>query len=104
MISSFFYGKIPLSLPREDTMTDIRIKHFPEIEIRRGDLILEITGKDGQLGHLYISKSSLDFLPRNKKHNTVSLTWEKFVNVMEKVDKKRQKKKKAARQGKKAKE
>ncbi len=85
-------------------MVEIIIKHFPEIEIVKKDLILEIRGKDGLMGTLYISKSSLDFLPRNKQHNTISLTWDKFAHVMEKIDKKRRKKKKEKRKAKKAEE
>lgn len=84
-------------------MADIRIKHFPQMEIYKKDLILEIVGEDGLLGHLYISKSSLDFLPRNKQFDTISLSWEKFVRVMEKVDEKRQKKRKKERKRKKEK-
>lgn len=75
-------------------MTEIHIKHFPQVEIKKHDLILEISGDDGLLGHLYISKSSIDFLPRSKKFTTISLTWEKFARMMEKVDKKRRTKRK----------
>ena len=82
-------------------MTGIKIKHFPEMEIAKKDLILEITGNDGLLGHLYISKSSIDFLPRNKQYDTISLSWNKFVRVMEKLDEKRQKKRKKERKKKK---
>ncbi len=78
-------------------MTTIKIKHFPEMEIARKDLILEIGNERGLLGHLYISKSALDFLPPGKQHNTVSLSWDKFVRLMEKVDKKRRKKLKKRR-------
>jgi hypothetical protein len=78
-------------------MADIQIKHFPQMEIKKKDLILEITGDDGLLGHLYISKSSIDFLPRNKQFNTISMTWDKFVRLMEKVDDKREKKRKEKR-------
>lgn len=84
-------------------MADIRIKHFPQMEFTKKDMILEISGDDGLLGHLYISKSSLDFLPKNKQFDTISLTWDKFVRLMEKVDEKRQKKRKTERKNKKEK-
>ena len=82
-------------------MADIKIKHFPQMEITKKDLILEITGNKELLGHLYISKSSIDFLPRNKQFDTISLSWDKFVHLMEKLDKKRQKKRKEERKKKK---
>ena len=78
-------------------MTSIRIKHFPEMEIARKDLILEIGDDRGLLGHLYISKSSLDFLPPGKQHGTISIGWDKFVRLMEKVEKKRRRKLKKMR-------
>jgi hypothetical protein len=64
------------------------------MEIAKNDLVIEITGNDGYIGRLYISKGSIDFLPKDKQYNTLSLPWDKFARVMEKLDKKRRKKRK----------
>ena len=61
---------------------------------RKGDLVLEVTGNNGYVGRLYISKGSIDFLPKDKQYNTLSLSWDKFARLMEKLEKKRKKKRK----------
>jgi hypothetical protein len=62
------------------------------MDIQKNDLVLEITGASGYVGRIYISKGSIDFLPKNKQYNTLSLSWDKFAKLMEKLDKKRRKK------------
>ena len=76
-------------------MSEVRIIHFPQMDITKNDLVLELEGNDGYLGRLYISKGSIDFLPKDKSYNTLSLSWDKFAKMMEKLDKKRRKKRKA---------
>lgn len=73
------------------------------MEFVKRDLILEVSDDGELVGHLYISKSSLDFLPRNKQFDTISVSWKKFVKMMESLDKKRQKKRKKERKKKKEK-
>jgi hypothetical protein len=75
-------------------MSGVKVIHFPQIEVIKGDLVLEITGNNGYVGRLYISKGSIDFLPKDKQHNTLSFTWDKFARLMEKLEKKRKKKRK----------
>ena len=75
-------------------MSEVKIIHFPQMEIVKKDLVFEITGNDGYLGRLYISKGSIDFLPKDKQYNTISFSWDKFARLMEKLDKKRRKKRK----------
>jgi hypothetical protein len=75
-------------------MSDVRIIHFPQMEIAKNDLVLEINGNDGYIGRIYISKGSIDFLPKDRQYNTLSLPWDKFARLMEKVEKKRRKKRK----------
>lgn len=73
-------------------MSNVKVIQFPQIEVVKGDLVLEITGNNGYVGRLYISKGSIDFLPKDKQYNTLSLSWDKFARLMEKLDKKRRKK------------
>ena len=73
-------------------MSEVRILHFPQVEITKGDLVFEIVGNDGYLGRIYLSKGSIDFLPKDKQYNTISLSWEKFARAMEKIEKKRRRK------------
>lgn len=75
-------------------MSELKILHFPQAEILKNDLVLEITGNDGYLGRLYLSKGSLSFLPKGKQYETLSFTWDKFAKLMEKQDKKRRQKRK----------
>ena len=75
-------------------MSEVRVIHFPQMEILKNDLVLEITGNDGYVGRIYISKGSIDFLPKNKQYDTLSLSWDKFAKLMEKLDRKRRKKRK----------
>ena len=75
-------------------MSKVEVIQFPKIEVLKGDLVLEITGNNGYVGRLYLSKGSIDFLPRDKQYNTLSLSWDKFARLMEKLDKKRRKKRK----------
>lgn len=73
-------------------MSEVKFIHFPQMEILKNDLVLEINGNKGYVGRLYISKGSIEFLPKDKQYNTLSLTWDKFAKLMEKLDKKRKKK------------
>ncbi len=72
-------------------MSKVKIIHFPQMEIVKNDLVFEITGNDGYIGRIYISKGSIDFLPKDKQYNTLSLSWDKFAKLMEKLDRKRRK-------------
>ena len=84
-------------------MSDIKLIHFPQVEILKNDLVLEISGNEGYLGRLYISRGSIEFLPRDKQYETLSYTWDKFAKLMDKQDKKRRKKRKEKRKAKKEK-
>ncbi len=84
-------------------MSEVKLIHFPQVQILKNDLVLEISGNDGYLGRLYISKGSLEFLPRNKEYDTLNFSWDKFASLMEKQDKKRRKKRKNAKKEKKEK-
>jgi hypothetical protein len=75
-------------------MSKVSVIHFPQIEVVKGDLVLEVTGNNGYVGRLYISKGSIDFLPKDKQYNTLSLSWDKFARLMEKLEKKRKRKRK----------
>jgi hypothetical protein len=75
-------------------MPEVKIIHFPQMEIAKNDLVIEVTGSNGYIGRIYISKGSIDFLPKDKQYNTLSLSWDKFARVMEKLEKKRRKKQK----------
>ena len=75
-------------------MSEVKVIHFPQIAVLKGDLVLEITGNNGYVGRLYLSKGSIDFLPKDKQYNTLSLSWDKFARLMEKLDKKRKRKRK----------
>jgi len=75
-------------------MSNVKVIHFPQIEVLKGDLVLEVTGNNGYVGRLYLSKGSIDFLPKDKSYDTLSLTWDKFARLMQKLDKKRRKKRK----------
>jgi hypothetical protein len=75
-------------------MSKVEVVQFPKIEVIKGDLVIEITGNNGYVGRLYLSKGSIDFLPKDKAYNTLSLPWDKFARLMEKLDKKRRKKRK----------
>lgn len=79
---------------KEKTASSVRLIHFPQVEMTKGDLVLEITGNEGYIGRLYLSRGSIDFLPRDKRYDTLSLSWDKFARVMEKLDTKRRKKRK----------
>lgn len=81
-------------------MSEIKIIHFPQMEVVKNDLVLEITGNEGYLGRLYISKGSLEFLPKDKQYDTLSFSWDKFAKLMEKQDKKRRKKRKEQKKSK----
>jgi hypothetical protein len=76
-------------------MSEVKFIHFPQVEVLKNDLVLEITGNEGYVGRLYISKGSIEFLPKSKQYDTLSFTWDKFAKLMEKQDKKRRKKRKA---------
>lgn len=73
-------------------MSEVKIIHFPQMDVVQNDLVLDITGNDGYLGRLYISRGSIDFLPKSKQHNTLNLSWDKFASLMDKLDKKRRRK------------
>jgi hypothetical protein len=75
-------------------MSEVKVIQSPQMEIVKGDLVLEVTGNNGYAGRIYISKGSIDFLPKDKQYNTLSLSWDKFAKLMEKLDKKRRKKRK----------
>lgn len=75
-------------------MSGITFLHFPKMEVSKDDLVIELTGNDGYLGRLYISKGSIGFLPKGKQYEMLTYTWDKFAKLMEKQDKKRRKKRK----------
>ncbi len=84
-------------------MSEVKFIHFPQMEVVKNDLVLEINGNDGYIGRLYISKGSIEFLPKDKQYDTLSFTWDKFAKVMEKLDKKRRQKRKNQKKEKKEK-
>jgi len=79
---------------KEFRMSKVEVVQFPKIEVLKGDLVLEITGNNGYVGRLYLSKGSIDFLPKDKSYDTLSLPWDKCARLMEKLDKKRRRKRK----------
>lgn len=81
-------------------MSEVKFIHFPQVDLVKHELVMEVSGNEGYLGRLYISKGSLAFLPKGKQYETLSYSWDKFARLMEKQDKKRRKKRKAKKAGK----
>lgn len=75
-------------------MSEVKFIHFPKMEVSKDDLVLEISGNEGYLGRIYISKGSIGFLPKGKQYEMLTYTWDKFAKLMEKQDKKRRQKRK----------
>ena len=76
-------------------MSELKVIHFPQMDVVKNEFVFEVSGNEGYLGRLYISKGALEFLPKGKQYETLNFTWDKFSKLMEKQDKKRRQKRKA---------
>jgi hypothetical protein len=55
----------------------------PKVEVSKLDYLYEISGADGKLGDLKISKGNIKWKPTGKSTNEVKLTWENFALMFE---------------------
>ncbi len=55
----------------------------PKVEVSKIDYLFEISGSEGKLGDLKISKGNIKWKPAGKSTNELKLTWEDFAEKFE---------------------
>lgn len=60
---------------------------IPEIAIGNPDIYIQVKNRNGLLGTLTISKTFIEWKPKNKKYGKRNLTWRTFDKIMEQYNK-----------------
>lgn len=55
---------------------------IPEITIGKPDIYIQVKNAKGIMGTLTISKSFIEWKPKNKKYGNRNLKWREFAKVM----------------------
>lgn len=53
--------------------------------VNHKDVSIEVSGKDGKLGTLLVSKGNIEWLPSPKSVRKHRLSWTKFANLMQEL-------------------
>jgi hypothetical protein len=55
---------------------------FPEMTIGNPDIYIQVKNRSGLLGTLTISKTFIEWKPKNKKYGNRNMNWKDFAKVM----------------------
>ena len=60
---------------------------IPEITIGKPDIYVQVKNRNGLLGTLTISKSFIEWKPKNKNYGKRKINWKTFDKIMEQYNK-----------------
>lgn len=55
----------------------------PEWEVLHKDVVVKVTGDDGKLGEIHLSKGSIEWVPSGHHVNRKKMSWADFADLME---------------------
>jgi hypothetical protein len=55
----------------------------PDWEVQNKDLIIKVTGGEGKLGEIHLSKGGIEWVPSGNSVNLKRMTWADFAWLME---------------------
>lgn len=59
----------------------------PDWEVQNKDLIIKVSGGEGKLGEIHLSKGGIEWVPSGHHVNHKAMSWTAFADLMESAGK-----------------